>query len=358
MLLKVVENTNLTPQCEADTAYFMVLASQTALTYQTGDWLLVKPQNAPGLVENIKSLLNLHGDERVELRRVGEVSVDEALLHHLELSQLNPAILNKLQRHFGWQHWADRQQMIDFAWGKDIVDLLTMFKEAAALGLACLDFLLPLAPRYYSVASYRESPLAGYANAVAILYKPLRYETLGRAHFGVASNWLAQQPLGAEVAVEFVANAAFKLPSQPSVPIIMVGAGTGLAPFLGFMAQRVAQGATDNTLFFGETHQASHFLKGEQLTAYEQAGCLKLYTAFSRDGEQKIYVQNRLWQARDWVWRCLQQSAHIYICGDKKRMATAVAETFMQILTDKGATDAPAIWQAWRAEGRVQLDVF
>lgn len=367
MQFRVVSNQNITQLCEDKALYHLVLepVDGELLEYQAGDWLTLKASNQPEWVEAVLAELSLTGAELIELRRAGRVTIKEALTDHLEISQLNPAILNKIQRQYGIGDWPDRQAMMRYAYGRDILDLLQAFSALKTLGLEFISLLSPLGPRYYSIASAR--PAVG--NTVHLLIKLVTYFTPEepsitepRRHFGVASYHVSQLQTADQLACEIKTNPTFKLPLDSSTPIIMIGAGTGIAPYIGFIQQRVADKACgQNTLFFGETHQACSFLFGDYLQACESTDQLSLWTAFSRDQAEKIYVQDVMLQQAEMLWQQVEQGAYIYICGDQHSLAKAVESTWLEIIMRFEAVDlegAQTLWRSWRKQRRLQLDVY
>ncbi len=365
MKLTLVEKQNQTPQADK-TVWCVTFKYQEEAHYQPGDWLTLKVSNSPVLIAEIKQKLGLTGQERVTLRRVGEVSVDEALTNHLEISQLNPAILNKLQRQYfdyldGYS-WTDRQQMMEYAYGRDILDLLNAFPKLSSLKTELLTLLSPLAPRYYSIASCETV----HPQQVRLLIRQVVYETHHRIHYGVASNYIALMKLGEQIEGDFLSNRNFKLPESSETPIIMIAAGVGLAPFLGFLEAREQQkqaGQTvgENWLFFGETHQETTFLCRSELDAWQQQGLLKLTTAFSRDGEEKAYVQHRLLEAGEAVYQQLQAGAVMYVCGSKDKLAPAIEKSLQQILQQyAGLSEEASVErvQQLKQTQQLQMDVY
>lgn len=356
MQLQLTQSELLTPNSALKQVYLQTFTRIDGqdLEYQAGDWLLVQASNPDNLVREILQKLNLQGDEMIELRRIAEVSAQQALQQHLEITQLNPAILNKMQRQLQIGAWDGRQEMIDYAYGRDILDLLNAFPQMAELGVEFLSWLSPLAPRYYSIAS-------ADSHQVQILFKALNYHYAGRDKAGVASNFLAQLPQGALVDAELKANPLFKLPENPQTPIIMVGAGTGLAPFLGFIQQRQKQSATDNILFFGETERANACLCCQQLLKAEAEGELMLFMEFSRDQAVKRYVQDAMREQKPLLWQKWQDGAVLYICGSQKTLAPAVEKLWQQWLTEElnlSEIEAAQQWQALRKERRIKMDVY
>jgi sulfite reductase (NADPH) flavoprotein alpha-component len=381
MQAEVVFNRLLTP--EADKAiYHLRLSLPAPLSYQPGDWLMATPHNPPQLVQACLNALCLSEQTLITLPKHDEMPLSQALHAHLELTQLQPAVLNKLQRRFGWSIWPDRQAMMAFAEGRDLLDLIeflkTEYPELAQpdKALAFCQLLAPLSPRFYSIAS---APEALGDTQVDLLYRQVVYERARRVRYGAASNVLSGSQPGDKQVVEHNPNPHFKLPEdQPDseagehTPIMMIGAGTGLAPYFGFLQRRFAEHASDQSnqnhqawLFFGEAHAGKTdllraVLPEPILTAWQQQG-LQITTAFSRDQAEKIYVQQRLWQARSEVMDWLDRGAHLYLCGDQAQMATQVAQCLIEILQQEGGQtpdQAQATWKHWRQIKRVQYDVY
>jgi len=365
MIISVAQNACITPDSTDKAVYYLTFDLPSGVcaqeTYAAGDWLTVQAQNHEGMVALVLGLLKLTGLETIELRRAGQVTTQQALTLHLELTQINPAILNKLQRQFGFNEWQDRQAMMDYVYGKDIVDLLETFPQLQQQGVDFLTLLSPLAPRYYSIASAPDK-----SNTVSILYRKVEYNVNGRQRFGVASCMLADVEAGQELEVSFKSNPTFKLPQNMATPIIMIGSGAGLAPFIGFMQQRasLAAGGADkgiNILFFGETYQKTNCLFCEEFEQWQNQGVLQTYYAFSRDQAEKFYVQDRIKQNKEMVWRLLDEGAHLYICGSQTTMAEAVKQTLLEIFEEFGGFDAQAADQYWhqlRKQKRLQMDVY
>lgn len=364
MKLIVKQNTCITPQSKDKSIFYLTFSAlddSEGFSYQPGDWLTVQPQNTSLMVQAVLAALNLEGDETLELRRPGLVTVKQALENHLELTQLNPAILNKLQRQLGLGDWSDRNAMMDFAYGRDILDLLDLYPQLKEKGVEFLNFLSPLAPRYYSIASADTGN-----NEVSILYKAVEYSNLGRQRFGVASHFLQAAQPGLVVMGELKSNPTFKLPEESSIPIVMIGAGTGLAPFISFMQYRnleLMNGKKmgEALLFFGETHQKTNCLFCEEIKSWQNQGLVETFYAFSRDQAKKDYVTQRLLEQSERLWDLLNQQAEIYICGSQTTLAESVKEVFMQIFQQHGKVseeEANNFWKTLKQTKRLQLDVY
>jgi len=365
MNLTVAANTCLTDNSVDKSIYYLTLRipqnSAENLSYDAGDWLTVQPENSSEMVSDILQELALTGNETIELRRAGLVTSKKALQKHLELTQLNPAILNKLQRQMDLGDWTGRQAMMDYAFGRDILDLLALFPELKELGLEFLAFLSPLAPRYYSIAS---APIN--ASEVSILYKAVQYKTNQRMRYGVTSSLLENCKKDDVLKVELKSNPTFKLPKNSETPIIMVGAGTGLAPFIGFMqsreqSARLGELTGEALLFFGETHQKTNCLFCDEFKRWQTQGLVDCYYAFSRDQANKVYVQQRIVEQAEKVWTLMNSGAHFYICGSQTQLAESVKQTMLELFQSQGAMsedDAQQFWSALKREKRLQMDVY
>ena len=365
MNLIVTKNTCLTANSADKSIYYLTLSvpedSSEVLCYEAGDWLTVQPENRSEMVSELLEELNLTGNETVELRRAGLVTSQQALQKHLELTQLNPAILNKLQRQMGLGDWTGRQDMMDYAFGRDILDLLTLYPDLKELGLEFLNFLSPLAPRYYSIASASVNTAE-----VSILYKAVQYKTNQRIRYGVASSMLQNCKPGEVLQVELKSNPTFKLPEHSETPIIMVGAGTGLAPYIGFMQSReqsVLSGALagEALLFFGETYQKTNCLFCDEFKRWQSQGLVDCFYAFSRDQADKIYVQQRIVEQAEKVWALINSGAHFYICGSQTQLAESVKQTMLALFQSHGSMsveDAQEFWLKLKREKRLQMDVY
>lgn len=353
--VQILSNDLLTPDADKD-IYWLEVGQSAKLTYEPGDWALIMGQNPASLVDRILQALQVCPKSEVDFGRLGSLPAGKALLNSIEITQLNPAILNKLQRQFGIGKsiWVDRTAMMDYAQDRDVLDLLENFEEIRNLGAQFLALLSPLAPRYYSIAS------APASKKLAILYRRVEYSSQGRIRRGVASNWLANQQVGQSLTLETKANPTFKLPAGDNIPIIMIASGTGVAPFIGFMQQRVAQKQFNNWLFFGETDPDTSCLKCEQLKNWQTQGVLSLQLAFSRV-EPKTYVQDTLRAHQETVWQQWQAGAIVYLCGSQTKMAVGVEQFWLELFAEKLALDniqAQQFWQQMRREKRIQMDVY
>jgi len=320
----------------------------SGLTYEAGDALAVIPQNCPELVAAILTALGSDGEEAVTTP-AGEVSLRLALTAHLDLGKPTKDLLALLD--------VSAESLPPK--GADVLDALNAAatKPSPAAFAAALK---KLAPRLYSISS---SPKA-HPGQVHLTVGAVRYDLHGRARKGVCSTYLAERALAHGTAGVFVhSNKAFRPPADPATPMIMVGPGTGIAPFRAFLEERATTKAPGkNWLFFGDQKAACDFLYQDELTALQTAGILtRLDLAFSRDQAEKIYVQNRMIEQAAELWAWLEAGAHFYVCGDASRMAKDVDAALHHIAETAGGKspeEAAAYIQALRAAKRYQRDVY
>ncbi|MFF7447892.1 MULTISPECIES: molybdopterin-dependent oxidoreductase [unclassified Streptomyces] len=315
--------------------------SGTGLSYEAGDALGVRPVNSSALVEEWLAVTGVDGSAVVTVAGVGEVPFGEALHRHLDITRVTPDLLRfvaervrdgrelrKLLRP------DNKDGLAQWSWGRQAVDVIAEHPvRADARDWA--GVLRKLQPRLYSISS---SPLVD-PHLVSLTVSVVRYENLrGIPRGGVCSPFLADAAPGTEVPVFVQASPHFRPPADPSTPMVMVGPGTGVAPFVGFLQERRALGhRAPNWLFFGEQHRASDFYYEQELTELLDEGTLaRLDTAFSRDQRQKVYVQDRMREHGPELWRWLQDGAHFYVCGDASRMAKDVDRALRDIAVAHG----------------------
>ncbi|MGW7204438.1 molybdopterin-dependent oxidoreductase [Streptomyces sp. NPDC054837] len=340
--------------------------SGTPLTYEAGDALGVRPVNSAALVEEWLAVTGVDGSTAVDLDGVGEVPFAEALHRHLDITRITPDFLR-----FVGERVRDARELkkllrpdnkdglAQWSWGRQAVDVLAEHPvRADARDWA--GVLKKLQPRLYSISS---SPLVD-ANQVSLTVSVVRYENLrGTPRGGVCSPFLADAEAGTEVPVFVQASPHFRPPADPATPMVMVGPGTGVAPFVGFLQERRALGhRAPNWLFFGEQHRASDFYYEEELTELLDEGTLaRLDTAFSRDQRRKVYVQDRMREHGPELWRWLQDGAHFYVCGDASRMAKDVDRALRDIAVAHGGLgeqEAAAYVKQLAAAKRYVRDVY
>ncbi|MEU5319737.1 bifunctional nitrate reductase/sulfite reductase flavoprotein subunit alpha [Streptomyces sp. NPDC021056] len=340
--------------------------SGSPLTYEAGDALGVRPVNSAALVEEWLAVTGVEGSTAVDLDGVGEVPFAEALHRHLDITRITSDFLR-----FVGERVRDGRELkkllrpdnkdglAQWSWGRQAVDVLAEHPvRADARDWA--NVLKKLQPRLYSISS---SPLVD-ANQVSLTVSVVRYENLrGTPRGGVCSPFLADAEAGTEVPVFVQASPHFRPPADPATPMVMVGPGTGVAPFVGFLQERRALGhPAPNWLFFGEQHRASDFYYEEELTELLDEGTLaRLDTAFSRDQRRKVYVQDRMREHGPELWRWLQDGAHFYVCGDASRMAKDVDRALKDIAVAHGGLgeqEAAAYVKQLAAAKRYVRDVY
>ncbi|WP_238889246.1 bifunctional nitrate reductase/sulfite reductase flavoprotein subunit alpha [Achromobacter insuavis] len=342
---RLIGNQRLNAGGDKDTRALALDIADTGLDYEAGDALGVWPVNCPELVEELLAQAGLSGDAVASVPGVGDMPLARALSTHYEIARPAPATLALIAEHardpglrqlLAEERRADLRQWL---WGKQLADVLHAF-PAALPAQAWLGALKRLQPRLYSIAS---SPKA-HPGEVHLTVSAVRYDNGRRRRKGVSSTFLADRAGDVEVPV-FVQEAShFRPPRQGDTPMIMVGPGTGVAPFRAFLQERRARGDRGrNWLFFGERHAASDFYYRDELQALRDDGLLtRLDLAFSRDQAAKVYVQDRMREhgARLWAW--LQEGAHFYVCGDAGRMAKDVDAMLRQVVAEHGGLDADA----------------
>ncbi|MEM9127467.1 MAG: sulfite reductase subunit alpha, partial [Pseudomonadota bacterium] len=229
----------------------------------------------------------------------------------------------------------DKEALEHYLWGKDALDLLNLNPDLPLDPVQVVSWLKPLQHRAYSISS---SPKA-HAGEVHLTVAAVRWMYENRAHRGVCSTFLADHvPQGARARIFLSANKSFRVPQDDSVPMIMVGPGTGIAPFRAFLEERRERGATGaNWLFFGDQHRSSDFIYEDEIGAFSSSGLLtRLDLAFSRDQAEKVYVQHRMIENGKDLYAQLQQGGYFYVCGDATRMAKDVDATLHQIIETHG----------------------
>lgn len=347
---------------EKDVRHIEIDLADSGLRYQPGDALGVWYQNDPALVKELVEMLWLKGDEPVTVDGK-TLPLAEALEWHFELTVNtaniveNYATLTRSETLLPLV--GDKAQLQHYAATTPIVDMVR-FSPAQLDADALIGLLRPLTPRLYSIASSQ----AEVESEVHITVGAVRYDIEGRARAGGASSFLADRvEEDGEVRVFIEHNDNFRLPANPQTPVIMIGPGTGIAPFRAFMQQRAADGAEGkNWLFFGNPHFTEDFLYQVEWQRYVKEGVLsRIDLAWSRDQQQKVYVQDKLREQGAELWRWINDGAHIYVCGDANRMAKDVEQTLLEVIAEFGAMDAEAadeFLSELRVERRYQRDVY
>lgn len=314
----------------------------SGLHYEAGDALGVIPVNDPALVELLLARLNVAYDTPVPGH---DPSLGDLLTHQFEISApprklvdwIGQGTANEELRHI-LQH-DDKDTLDAWLWGKDILDLLQL-DASRAIGVQELVALLrPLQHRAYSISSSQ----AVHASQVHLTVAAVRYHGAGRARGGVCSTYLADRVGRGEKPAIFISpNKSFRVPADADAPLLMVGPGTGIAPFRAFLQERQASGAKGrNWLFFGDQHREHDFIYQDELLGWQQDGLLtRLDLAFSRDQSDKIYVQTRMREHGAELYAWLQDGGHFYVCGDATRMAKDVDDALHQVIATHGGLSA------------------
>jgi sulfite reductase (NADPH) flavoprotein alpha-component len=347
---------------DKDVRHIEIDLGDSGLRYQPGDALGVWFENDAELVQELLQLVWLKGDEQVVVQGK-TLPLAEALKTHFELTVNTPQIVEQyaaLSRNDALLALAgDKPKLQSYAQSFPIVDMVRQAPtELNAEQLAGL--LRPLTPRLYSIASSQ----AENETEVHITVGAVRFEIDGRQRGGGASTWLADRiEEEGEIRVFIEHNDNFRLPANPETPVIMIGPGTGIAPFRAFMQQRDNDGAGGkNWLFFGNPHFTDDFLYQVEWQKYVKDGLLtNIDLAWSRDQAEKIYVQDKIRAKGAEVWSWLQEGAHLYVCGDANRMAKDVEQALLDVVVEHGAMDretADEFLSELRIERRYQRDVY
>ena len=347
------------------TAHLELSLAGSGLDYLPGDSLGVFGLNDPRAVAELLERLPFAADDEVTLPDGGSAPLREALLGTYDIRTVNKALVQKWQERSRSAELRalverdDKAAYDEFGWGRELIDLVVGHPAEFANADEFVAVLKRLLPRLYSVAS---SPKI-HPGEVHLTVGVVKYEARDRAQRGVCSNFLADRCEWDRPGVFVHVNKGFRLPADDTVPIVMVGPGTGVAPFRAFLEERRARAATGrNWLITGNPHRATDFLYQEEWLALLADGWLdRLDTAFSRDQAYKVYVQHRMLEAGAELWAWLQDRAYFYVCGDAERMAKDVDDALHQIAARHGGLDeqAAAAWVAGlRKDKRYQRDVY
>jgi sulfite reductase (NADPH) flavoprotein alpha-component len=330
------------PESAKDTRHFELDLTGWGLSFEVGDSLAVYPTNDPQLVDEIIHALGATGDEQVPRPKGEPTTLREALLRDYSITQPTPKFLRAIAERasaaptLAYLLAPNRKQDLEtYLWGMEIVDFLSEHPSARFAPEEFVGLLTKLQPRLYSVAS----SLKAYPEQVHFIVDVIRYESNGRLRKGVASSFLAERADDVPVPVFPSVAKHFHLPENPDTPMIMVGPGTGVAPFRAYLQERQATGAKGkNWLFFGAQHESCDFAYGDEFETFKREGILtRLDCAWSRDQPEKIYVQHRMKDNATEIWRWLDaEGAHFFVCGDARRMAKDVDATLRKIVQEQG----------------------
>ncbi|KAA5539699.1 sulfite reductase subunit alpha [Roseiconus nitratireducens] len=347
-----------------DTRHVAIDLSGSGLRYEVGDALGVYPNNCPDLVSRIIKSLSADPNTTVTSPLGHEKSLADALREDCCLKDPSDELLELLIDRINDQAAQSTLALMTqdgVPDGFDVLDVLELAKGATVSVTEIIETFEPLNPRLYSIAS----SMKRVGDQVHLTVGKVAYEREGRLRKGVASTMLAERVAEGESVRVFVQpnHAGFTVPANPETPMIMVGPGTGIAPFIAFLQERHESKAPGkNWLFFGDQHEAFDFLYEQELLDHVKSGVLdRLDTAFSRDGETKVYVQDRMREHGAELFRWLQDGACFYVCGDASRMARDVDRALRDVVAEHGGLSdeqAEAFVKQLTAEGRYHRDVY
>ena len=330
------------PSSGKEIRHYEIDLADSGLTYETGDALNVMPVNDGVLVKKLTERLSVDRDIVLEGQ---EKSIADLLTYQYEISTPSRNLIAAVEaqaKHEKFSHVlknGDKEALADFLWGKDTLDLLSLNSEITFTADEFLGLLKPLQHRAYSISS---SP-SKHIGSVHLTVASVRWREEGRDHLGVCSTFLADRVTANRTAGVFVSpNKAFRIPANDDAPMIMVGPGTGVAPFRAFLEERQMRGAKGkNWLFFGDQTRDSDFIYEQQLLEMQAVGVLsRLDLAFSRDQKEKIYVQNKMHECSVELYQWLEKGAYFYVCGDATRMAKDVDQALRDIVATQANLSA------------------
>ncbi|MDZ5782997.1 assimilatory sulfite reductase (NADPH) flavoprotein subunit [Marinococcus luteus] len=365
---EILENINLNGRGSAkETRHVELSLEGSGLTFEPGDSLGMFPENDPLLVDQLIREMDWNPEETVVLNKQGDIrSLREALLSHFEITVLTKPLLEKMSKLTNNEKLPElleteqADNLRSYLEGRDLLDLLKDYGPWQGGAADVVGNLRKIPPRLYSIAS---SPSAN-PDEVHLTVGAVRYDAHGRARTGVCSGQCAERTEpGDTLPIYIQHNPNFKLPDNPSAPVIMVGPGTGIAPFRSFVEEREEVEADGKSwLFFGDQHFRTDFLYQTEWQQWLEEGSLsKMDVAFSRDNEEKVYVQHRILENSGEVYQWLQDGAFLYICGDEKRMAHDVHEALVTVLEKEGNMtheEAEAYMLDLQQRKRYQRDVY
>ena len=364
---KVAVNRSLCGEgSEKDTRHFELDLKGWGLNYDVGDSMTVWPTNDPALVDEIINKIGAKGDETVKGPN-GEKALREVLFRDCRITQTTPKFLKAIaERAVNGAPLLtellklERKQDLDtYLWGMEVVDFLIEHPSIKWTPQELVDTLAKLLPRMYSISS----SLKAHPEEVHFTIDVVHYESRGRKRKGVCSTFLAERADKTPVPV-FPNASKFRLPEDGNTPIIMVGPGTGVAPFRAFLQERKATGAKGkNWLFFGSQHKHCNYFYDDEFEKTKSDGFLtRLDLAWSRDSAAKSYVQHKMLESADEIWKWMDaEGAHFFVCGDARRMAKDVDAALRKIIQDKGGKSEEQTnehVEKLKADKRYKRDVY
>ncbi|NRD79668.1 assimilatory sulfite reductase (NADPH) flavoprotein subunit [Bacillus sp. BRMEA1] len=363
---EVLANINLNGRgSNKETRHLEISLEGSGLTYEPGDSLGIYPKNDPALVDELLAVLKRNPEEPVTVNKQGELqSLREALISYFEITVLSKPLLEKVAQLSGNPELneliASPEKLKEYVNGRDLLDIVRDFGPWGATAQEFVSILRKIPHRLYSIAS----SLAANPDEVHLTIGAVRYEAHDRERKGVCSIYAAERLEAGDTVQVFVQqNDNFKLPANPEAPIIMIGPGTGTAPFRSFMQEREETGASGKSwMFFGDQHFRTDFLYQTEWLKWIETGVLtKMEVAFSRDQAEKVYVQHRLLEHSKEIFAWLEEGAYLYICGDEKHMAHDVHNTLLDIIEKESGLSrekAAEYLAGLQQQKRYQRDVY
>ena len=354
------------PASEKETRHIELSLEGSGIQYLPGDSLGVLPENRSDMVEEVLRLLDLRGDELVKDFYGDALNLKEALTSWLMIGKLSSSTLKAWAKISGNAELAalalpeSKTKLEDYLWGREFRDLLEQYPMKLGDPQELFKILPRLTPRLYSIASSQ----ALHPATVHLTVRVVRYETYNRERLGVCSGQIGERtPLGETLPTFVHSNKLFRMPAELDAPLIMVGPGTGLAPFRAYLEHKQAGcGRWPMWLFFGDQREQQDFLYRDEMLSWLKNGVLqRLDTAFSRDQPKKIYVQDRIREQSALLWSWFEQGAYFYICGDSKRMAPDVEAAVLDSIathSGKGPDFASAYVADMKKQKRYLKDVY
>lgn len=343
--------------------------SNSSITYNEGDAIGILPKNPDYQISTILDITQLSGEEFIQDPRSScSMSLKDFLYYKANLARVTPALLTLfktnafslktalLETLLLTENKTLRTEYIDM---HDVLSCVKDFYPQKLIPQEFVNALAPMLPRFYSIASSQSC----YPDEIHLLVATFNFTIQGELRAGIGSDFLCYQASNTTPVPLYVQhNPNFTLPADPTIPIIMIGPGTGVAPYRGFLQKRILSSTkTKNWLFFGECHKACDFYYEEEFLNYEKQGFLKISTAFSRDQEHKIYVQHQMETHAKEFWQWIDQGAIIYLCGDAKHMAKDVTEMLLKIFHKEGnlsMEQSKELLHLLRKQKRFQSDVY
>jgi sulfite reductase (NADPH) flavoprotein alpha-component len=364
---KLVVNRRLSsPDSEKDTRHFEIDLTNWGLNFEPGDSVAVYPTNDSQLVEEIIRVLGAKGDEPVPAAKTTK-PFREALLRDYSITQPTPKFLKAIAERASAApmlkellHSDRKHDLENYLWGAEVIDFLLEHPSVKFTPEEVVGLLTKLQPRLYSVAS----SLRVFPDQVHLIVDVVQYESRGRVRKGVASTFLAQRADKVPVPVYPSSAKHFHMPEDESLPLIMIGPGTGIAPFRAFLQERQARGAKGkNWLFFGAQREKCDYAYKEDFDRFKRDGILtQLDCAWSRDQAHKVYVQHRVLENAPEIWKWIDsEGAQFFVCGDARRMAKDVDAALRKIVQEQGgksAEEANDYVEKLKSDKRYKRDVY